>query len=65
MFEEVNADLICATHLENNPASGKVMKKAHMKYEARLRQRINDKSGMKNDLLVYSLTKEEYLKEEI
>ena len=41
------------------------MKKAHMKYEARLRQRINDKSGMKNDLLVYSLTKEEYLKEEI
>lgn len=65
LFEEVNADLICATHLENNPASGKVMKKAHMKYEARLRQRINDKSGMKNDLLVYSLTKEEYLKEEI
>ena len=39
------------------------MEKSGLKYETRLRARINDKMGRKNDLIVYSLTKEEYKKE--
>lgn len=49
--------------MDNNPASGRVMEKSGLKYETRLRARINDKMGRKNDLIVYSLTKEEYEKE--
>lgn len=59
-IEEAIAQLVCAEHLENNPASGKVMLKAGMKYEGKLRSRIIDKNGKRNDLLTYSTTKEEY-----
>ena len=62
LFEECDADLIYAEHLEHNPASGKVMEKAGLKYETNLRSRIIDKNGKRNDLIVYSLTKEEYVK---
>lgn len=60
LFEECEADTICAEFLENNPASGKVMKKVGMKYEGKLRSRIVDKNNIRNDLLVYSILKEEY-----
>ena len=60
LFEETKAELVCAEHLEDNPASGRVMEKAGMKYEARLRSRVIDKNGKRNDLLYYSITKEEY-----
>lgn len=62
LFEEADAKLICAEHMENNPASGKVMKKAGMKYEGIQRSRVIDKEGIRNDLISYSITKEEYYK---
>lgn len=63
LFEEVDADIIVGEHMSNNPASGKVMMKAGLKYETKLRCRVNDKFGEKNDLIVYSITKGEYYKE--
>ena len=60
LFEDCKADTIWAEFLESNPASGKVMEKAGMKYEGRLRSRIFDKSNKRNDLLVYSILKDEY-----
>ena len=60
LFEECDVNTICAQLLENNPASGKVMEKVGMKYEGRLRSRIFDKDNNRNDLLVYSILKEEY-----
>ena len=47
--------------MSNNPASGKIMEKAGLKYETTLRSRCLDKDNIRNDLLVYSLTKDEYL----
>lgn len=60
LFEECEADTIWAQFLENNAASGKVMEKVGMKYEGRLRSRIFDKDNLRNDLLAYSILKEEY-----
>lgn len=60
LFEECNADIINAEFMENNPASGRVMEKVGMKYEGTLRSRVIDKNNMRNDLLNYSITKEEY-----
>lgn len=60
LFEEVGVNTIYAEHLHNNPASGKVMQKAGMKYEGVLRSRIVDKNGLRNDLISYSILKEEY-----
>lgn len=59
-FEEVEAETIYATHMHNNKASGKVMQKSGMKYEATLRSRVVDKTGLRNDLDYYSIIKEEY-----
>ena len=59
-FEECNADIICAEYLENNPASGKVMIKSGMKYDGIERKRVLDKNGKRNDLIVYSILREEY-----
>lgn len=61
LFEEVGAETIYADYMVNNPASGKVMKKAGMTFEGTLRSRITDKNGVRNDLGYYSITKEEYL----
>lgn len=63
LFEEVDAYIIFADHLSNNPSSGKVMQKSGMKFDGKLRQRFLDKDGIRNDLLCYSITKEEYFKE--
>ena len=60
LFEECDAELICAEFMDNNPASGKVMSKSGLKYDGVLRSRVVDKLGKRNDLLCYSLTKEEY-----
>ena len=64
LFEECEADLINAEFMSNNPASGKVMAKAGMKYEGTLRSRVIDKDNLRNDLLSYSITKDEYLKKD-
>ncbi len=60
LFEEADAELICAEYMSNNPASGKVMKKSGMKYEGILRSRVVDKDNKRNDLISYSITREEY-----
>lgn len=62
LFEECDAYIIFADHLENNPASGKVMQKSGMIFEGKLRGRIVDKDGIRNNLLYYSITKDEYKK---
>lgn len=55
-----DAQTIWAEYLENNPASGMVMKKVGMKYEGTLRKRVVDKNNIRNDLIVYSILKDEY-----
>lgn len=60
LFEEADVDLICAEYMSNNPASGKVMEKAGMKYDGILRSRVIDKNNIRNDLISYSITKAEY-----
>lgn len=60
LFEECSAKTIWAEFLENNPASGRVMEKAGMKYEGFLRKRVVDKERNRNDLLVYSILENEY-----
>ena len=65
LFLEAEADTICAEHLHLNPASGKVLQKAGMKYEGTLRSRIVDKKGIRNDLVSYSITRDEYLNDHI
>lgn len=62
LFEECDAEVIFAAHMSNNPASGKVMSKSGMIFEGTARGRIIDKLGIRNDLLSYSITKEEYFK---
>lgn len=63
LFEECEFDTIWAQFLANNPNSGKVMEKVGMKYEGRLRSRIVDKNGIRNDLIVYSILKDDYIKD--
>lgn len=60
LFEECDADVVNAEFMENNPASGKVMEKAGLIYEGKIRSRVIDKNGMRNDLLNYSIMKDEY-----
>jgi len=60
LLNEVEAHLVEAKHIKENPASGRVMEKAGMKKEAVLRSRIiNKATGNLNDLIIYSITKEE------
>lgn len=63
LFEECDADVIYADFMKNNPGSGKVMAKSGMTFEGYLRGRVLDKDGNRNDLGMYSITKEEYFKE--
>ena len=51
--------LVEANHRASNPASGKVMQKAGMKYDGTLRQRRIDPDGGRSDMLYYSIIKEE------
>ena len=60
LFEECDAKVVCADHLDRNPASGEVMKKAGLKFDGCLRSRVVDKDNIRNDLLCYSILKEEY-----
>ncbi len=62
LFDECDAYVICAEHLSENPASGRVMIKSGLKYEGTLRSRYVDPDGIRNDLLSYSITKDEYKK---
>ena len=46
--------VVYAQHFKSNPASGKVMEKAGMKYEALLRSRVVNKNNEREDVLMYS-----------
>ena len=62
MFEEAQVGLIIACHMSNNQASGRVMEKAGMKYDATLKGYFIDKNnGKRVDKVCYSLSREEYL----
>ena len=61
LFKEVGFELIDIRYQEENIASGRVMEKAGLKYEATLKERLIDKvTGKRANLVIYSLTKEEY-----
>lgn len=52
--------LVECKHISGNPASGKVMQKAGMKLDSILRgRRINRDTNERNDLVIYSIIKEE------
>lgn len=61
-FEELGLNRVQATHSTLNPASGRVMTKAGMTYEATLRQYIIIK-GVPHDACMYSILREEYFGE--
>ena len=58
---EVEYNRISAGHLADNPASGKVMKKAGMKYEGTRRQDIRNSDGILVDSKLYGILREDLL----
>ena len=57
---EKNYYMVEARYLSGNPASGRVMEKAGMKKDGVLRNRkINKVTKERNDLIIYSIIKEE------
>ena len=62
LFDECDVQTIYSEFMEDNIASGKVMQKCGMIQEGRFRNRCEDKTGKRQDLLSYSITKEEFLK---
>jgi ribosomal-protein-alanine N-acetyltransferase len=58
-FEDLDLNRIFASHLVRNPASGRVMQKAGMRHEARLRQHVN-KWGHFEDLDLYGILVDEW-----
>ena len=64
LFDECDLYLIEADHHKSNIASGKVMEKAGMTKEAELRGRAYNRLTKENEnLIVYSITKDEYIKQ--
>lgn len=59
LFREVGFERIEALHNPDNPASGKVMEKAGMKFEGRLRKLHKDKNSNFYDCNIYSILREE------
>ncbi|MBZ9689707.1 GNAT family N-acetyltransferase [Clostridium estertheticum] len=63
LFSEVGFNRIAAMHDTNNIASGKVMLKSGMRYEGTLRQaKVHDKKDF-YDLALYSILKDDWIKE--
>lgn len=60
LFEEINFNRVQAMHNSENTASGKVMLKAGMKYEGRLKEYQVNKSGEFIDSDVYAIVKSDY-----
>lgn len=60
LIKKCNVDLVEAKHIEGNPASGAVMQKAGMTKDAVLRKRrVNKDTNNVEDLIIYSITKNE------
>jgi len=49
--------VVYAQHFKSNPASGKVMEKAGMEFEAILKSRVVNKNNKREDVLMYSSLK--------
>lgn len=60
LFDDVNAELVCAKHYENNIGSYKVMEKCGMIVDGTLRSRVIY-DGNRIAEVYHSITKEEYL----
>jgi ribosomal-protein-alanine N-acetyltransferase len=60
LFEDIGFERIAAFHHIENTASAKVMLKAGMKYEGRIRKYIKNNCGEFKDCDLYSIIKEEY-----
>ncbi len=58
---EVEYNRIQAGHLADNPASGRVMEKAGMKYEGTLRQDNRNHEGILTNSKVYGILREDML----
>jgi ribosomal-protein-alanine N-acetyltransferase len=58
-FEELGMARVTANHVGRNPASGRVMQKAGMMHEGRLRRHVR-RWGQFEDLELYGILKEEY-----
>ena len=59
MFDKVCVDKIFADHISTNPASGRVMQKAGMKFDAILKGYLIDKNtGKREDKVCYSIDRE-------
>lgn len=58
-FEVLDLNRIYATHLAENPASGRVMQKVGMNHEGTMRQHVQ-KGGVFHDLAYYSILRSEY-----
>lgn len=61
LFDNVDCEVICAKHYENNIGSYKVMEKALMRVDGVLRSRVIFEDKRINEVL-HSITREEYLK---
>lgn len=59
-FCDLGLQRVHAWHIGGNPASGRVMQKAGMRYEARLRQHVLHR-GEAEDQVIYGLLRDEYL----
>jgi RimJ/RimL family protein N-acetyltransferase len=58
-FQELDLNKIYATHLHENPASGKVMERNGMQREGYLKEHVL-KNGVFCDLVQYGLTREQF-----
>ena len=59
LLNEKEYYLVIANHRSSNPASGRVMQKAGMKYDGILRERRIDPDGTRSDMIYYSIKKDE------
>ena len=60
LFDECDVQTIYSEFMEDNIASGRVMQKCGMVQEGRLRNRCEDKTGKRQDLLSCSITRDEF-----
>lgn len=60
-FEDLQLNRICAHHMVRNPASGRMLSKAGMKPEGRLRQGVR-KWGVFEDVVLLAILKEDWLR---
>lgn len=63
LLSEQDFYLVEANHRSSNPASGRVMQKAGMKYDGTLRERRIDPDGTRSNMIYYSITKDELKKD--